>query len=100
MTNVSLLFIRTSLTSLKEVPSSKFEMQYKTKIIFHLILLGIPSSLILNLRRRGEEWGGFCLLNGQNLLSMAKVICRQYLFAITKLVRFKQPCVLTLLLAK
>ena len=38
--------------------------------IFHLILLGIPSNLILSIKN--GVWG---LLNGQNPLSMAEVIC-------------------------
>ena len=35
--------------------------------IFHLILVGIPSILILSVKNRG--WGG-CLLNGQNFLNV------------------------------
>ena len=57
--------------------------------IFYLILIGILSILILSVknwgggggggggRGGGEEGGG--LLNGQILLSMTKVICRQSL---------------------
>ena len=40
--------------------------------IFHLILVGIPSVLILSVR----GWGFFAQ---QNLLSMMKVICQQSL---------------------
>ena len=47
-------------------------MYQKTRI-FHLILLGIPSSLVLFIKNRGMGGGG--LLNGQNLLSMTKIIC-------------------------
>ena len=41
--------------------------------IFHLFLLGIPSSLVLSIKNRGM--GGGSLLHGQNLLSVVKVIC-------------------------
>ena len=48
--------------------------RYNAKLacIFHLILLGIPSSLILYIKNRGDD---FFLLNRQNLLSMTNVIC-------------------------
>ena len=61
----------------------------KKVYIFYLILIGILSILILSVknwgggggggggRGGGEEVGG--LLNGQILLSMTKVICRQSL---------------------
>ena len=47
---------------------------YQKTCIFHLILLGVPSSLVLSVKnkRRFTTRGG--LLNGQNLLSAAKVI--------------------------
>ena len=52
---------------------------YQKTCIFHLILLGIPSSLVFFVKNRGVggEGGGLrgSLLNGQNLLSMTKVIC-------------------------
>ena len=44
----------------------------KLACIFHSILLRIPSSLILSITNRGEE----VLRNGQNLLSVTKIICR------------------------
>ena len=49
-------------------------MKYNVKLAcnFHLILLGIPSSLILSIRNRGWE----VLRNRQNLSSMTKVICQ------------------------
>ena len=40
---------------------------------FHLILVGISSILIFSVTNRGVEVRG--LLNGQNLLGVAKVIC-------------------------
>ena len=43
----------------------------KRVYIFHLILVGIPSSMILSVKKRGV--GG--LLNRKNLLSVTKVIC-------------------------
>ena len=52
-------------------------LKYNVKrvCILRLILFGILSILILSVKYRGG--GG--LLNGQNLLSVAKVICRQSL---------------------
>ena len=50
----------------------------KRVCIFHLILVGIPSFLILPIKNRGEGVG-FFLLNRQNPLRMTKVICRQSL---------------------
>ena len=47
----------------------------KRVCIFHLFLVGIPSILILSIKNRWEVGGG--LLNGQNLLSVTKVICWQ-----------------------
>ena len=60
--------------------------------IFHLILVGIPSSiLVLSIKNSGvrgknsrvREGGGGrgvgVFLNGQNLLSVTKIICRQSL---------------------
>ena len=46
---------------LQEVPS-KLEIQYKKGFFFHLILLGIPSSLILPFKERGWGWCGSGLL--------------------------------------
>ena len=50
---------------------SKLEVNKKRWCIFHLILVGIPSILILSI-------GGWGFI-GQNLLSVTKVICRQSL---------------------
>ena len=47
---------------------------YQKTCIFHLILLGIQSSLVLSVK--SKEMGGGGLLGGQNLLSVAKVIRR------------------------
>ena len=54
-------------------------LKYNVKKLctFHLILVGILSILILSVKNRGGREGGF--LNGQNLLSVAKVIFRQSL---------------------
>ena len=43
--------------------------------MFHLILVGILSILILSVKNRGWGGGGSVFVNGQNLLSMTKVIC-------------------------
>ena len=58
-----------------KVPS-KFEMQFKKGMHFHLFLVGVPSSTILSVKNKK---GGVFLLNEQNLLSMGKVICRRFL---------------------
>ena len=50
---------------------SKLEVNKKRWCIFHLILVGIPSILILSI-------GGWGFI-GQNLLSVTKAICRQSL---------------------
>ena len=49
---------------------------YKGACILHLILVGNLSILILSVKNTG---GGGFLLNGQNPLSVTKVICRQSL---------------------
>ena len=43
--------------------------------MFHLILVGILSILILSVKNRGWGGGGRAFVNGQNLLSVTKVIC-------------------------
>ena len=53
-------------------PQKHLLCSVKRGCIFNLILVGIPSSLILSVKNIGVR--GF-LLNGQNLLSMTKVIC-------------------------
>ena len=55
----------------------KSTLKYNEKkvSIFHFILVGIQSILILSIKNRGRGW--FFLLNIQNLLSMTKVICWQ-----------------------
>ena len=55
--------------------TSKLEIQCTKRhaCISHLILLGIPSSLVLFVK--DWEVGGGGALNGQNQLSVAKVIC-------------------------
>ena len=45
----------------------------------HLVLFGILSVLILSVKSMVEGGGGRWLLNGQNPLSVTKVICRQSL---------------------
>ena len=49
----------------------------KRACIFHLIMLGIPSILILSVKKKGMGEGG--LLNEKNLLSVIKAICWQSL---------------------
>ena len=50
---------------------------------FHLILLGIPTSLIFSFKKRGWEGkgvgGGTGLLKIQNLFSVTEVVCRRSL---------------------
>ena len=46
---------------------------YQKTWIFHLILFGIPSNLVFFIKNRGGEGGGG-FANGQNLLSVTKVI--------------------------
>ena len=57
---------------LQEVPS-KLEMQCKRSMYFDLILVGTVPFLILPIKNLG--WVAFFLLNGQNPLSVMKVIC-------------------------
>ena len=45
---------------------------YQKTWIFHLILFGIPSNLVFFIKNRGG--GGGAIANGQNLLSVTKVI--------------------------
>ena len=47
--------------------------------MLYLILAGILSILILSVKNREGGEGGGDLLNGQNPLSVMKVICRQSL---------------------
>ena len=56
-------------------------LKCKRGCIFHLIFVGVrpPSILILSVNNRDGGGGGWVLLNGKNLLSMTKVICRQSL---------------------
>ena len=58
---------------------STFKTYVKVACIFHLILIGILSILILSIKNRGGGCGDS--LNGQNPLSMRKVICQQSLRA-------------------
>ena len=51
----------------------------KGACILHLVLVGILSVLILSVKSMVEGGGGRWLLNGQNPLSVTKVICRQSL---------------------
>ena len=70
----------------KKYPQN-FKCNVKRVCIYHLILFGIPSILVLSVknsgvreRRAGGGGGGAgVFLNGQNLLSVTKVICRQSL---------------------
>ena len=62
----------------KYLQNFKYKKNVKRVCIFHLILVGILSILILFVKNAGNRGGGG-LLNGQNLLSMAEVICQQSL---------------------
>ena len=57
----------------KNVQNLKYNI--KGACMFHLILVGILSILILSVKNRGWGGGGRVFVNGQNLLSVTKVIC-------------------------
>ena len=61
--------------------ASKKFLNTKGACVLHLILVGILSILILSVKSREGGGGGVegLLLNGQNPLSVTKVICRQSL---------------------
>ena len=65
-------------------PTKKYLQNLKYNIkrgcIFHLILVGIPFVLILSIKNRGAG-RVFIMLNGQNPLSITKIICRQFLIS-------------------
>ena len=48
----------------------------KRPCIFHLVLVGIPSSLVLPVKSKWDGGGWAGLLNRQNPLSVTKVICQ------------------------
>ena len=62
-----------------QVVPSKLEIQCQKGMCFYLILVSIPSILILLVKNEGGWWrwgrGAGGLLNGQNPLSVTKVIC-------------------------
>ena len=61
------------LTNFYKKYLQNFKCSVKRVRIFHLIMLGIPSILILSVKKKGMGEGG--LLNEQNLLSVTKAIC-------------------------
>ena len=64
------------LTNFYKTYLQNLKYNVKRGCIFHLILVGIPSILILPVKDRGVGGG---VLNGQNPSSVTKVICRQAL---------------------
>ena len=68
------------VTSFYNMYVQNLKYNIKGACMFHLILVGILSILIFSVKNR-EGWGGggSVFVNGQNLLSMMKVICRQSL---------------------
>ena len=64
------------LTNMYKKYLQNLKYNVKWTCIFHLILVGILSILILSVKNRV---GGRVLLNKQNLFSVTKVICRQSL---------------------
>ena len=70
--------------------TSKLEIKQKQTCIFYLILLGIPSSLTFSVKNKGDG-----VINGQNLLSVAKVLCWRSLKWLKKMhfLRKKSFCV-------
>ena len=59
------------LTSFYNMYVQNLKYNIKGACMFHLILVGILPILILSIKSRG----GSVFVNGQNLLSMMKVIC-------------------------
>ena len=49
-------------------------LSYKGTCVFHLVLVGIPSILILSVKNKEVGDGG--LLSGQNPLGVTEAICR------------------------
>ena len=68
-------------------------MKYNVKqvCIFHLILLGIPSNLMLSIKSKKV-----LKFNGQNLLSVTKVIYQQSLKKLSNAKQKTVPCLFTL----
>ena len=66
------------LTSFYKMYVQNLKYNIKGACMFHLILVGILSIFILSVKNRGWRGGGGggrVFVNGQNLLSVAKVIC-------------------------
>ena len=62
------------VTSFYNMHVQNLKYNIKGACMFHLILVGILSILILSVKNRGGR-GGSVFVNGQNLLSVMKVIC-------------------------
>ena len=62
------------VTSFYNMYVQNLKYNIKGACMFHLILVGILSILILSVKNSGEA-GGSVFVNGQNLLSVTKVIC-------------------------
>ena len=60
------------LTSFYKMYVQNLKYNIKEACMFHLILVGILSILILSVKNRGG-WGGRVFVNGQNLLNVTKL---------------------------
>ena len=79
--NIKQLEIKDLVAYLTNIYKSYLKnLKYNIKIgcIFHSVLLDIPFILIFSIKSRVGEGRGVSL-NGQNLLSVSKVICRHSL---------------------
>ena len=63
------------LTSFYKMYVQNLKYNIKRACMFHLILVGILSILILSVKNRGWDGGGGVFVNGQNLLTVTKIIC-------------------------
>ena len=63
------------LTSLYKMYVQNLKYNIKGACMFHLILVGILSILILSVKNRGWGGAGRVFVDGQNLLSVTKIIC-------------------------
>ena len=63
------------VTSFYNMYVQNLKYNIKGACMFHLILVGILSILILSVKNRGRVGGGSVFVNGQNLLNVTKFFC-------------------------